>query len=34
MWEGPLFQWQQNRLDRLERALGRELGEGDLRCVA
>ena len=34
MWEGPLLQWQQRLLERLERALGHELGEGDLQCVA
>ena len=34
MWKVPLLQWQQKLLERLERALGRELGEGDLRCVA
>ena len=34
MWETPLLQWQQNLLDRLERALGRKLSDADVRCVA
>jgi hypothetical protein len=34
MWESPLLQWQQNLLDRLERALGRTLSDADVRCVS
>jgi hypothetical protein len=34
MWEGPLLQWQQTLLDRLERALGRKLSDADVRCVS
>jgi hypothetical protein len=34
MWESPLLQWQQNLLERLERALGRKLGDADVRCVS
>ena len=34
MWETPLLQWQQNLLERLERALGRKLSDADVRCVA
>jgi hypothetical protein len=34
MWESPLLQWQQNLLERLELALGRKLGDDDVRCVA
>jgi hypothetical protein len=34
MWGITLVQWQQNLLGRLERGLGRSLGEGDVRCVA
>ena len=34
MWDNPLLQWQQNLLERLERALGRTLGDADGRCLA
>jgi len=34
MWETTLLQWQQYLLDRLERALGRKLGDDDVRCIA
>ena len=34
MWEVPLLPWEQYLLERLERALGRKLDEGDIRCVA
>ncbi len=34
MWESPLLQWQQNLLERLERALGRKLNDADVRCVS
>jgi hypothetical protein len=34
IWESPLLQWQQNLLERLERALGRKLSDADVRCVS
>ncbi|MGD0140143.1 MAG: hypothetical protein ABSD28_14820 [Tepidisphaeraceae bacterium] len=34
MWKSALAQWQQNLVIRLERALGRELVDADLQCIA
>jgi hypothetical protein len=34
VWEVPLLPWEQYLLERLERALGRKLGDADVRCVA